>query len=190
MREWLKKAGIYESEGRDSQRTVYFELKVPISDEQMARYLELEKQRRVEALTITPAYNLAPEMYQLLINVGQKIHNVMNKQLDRLSTDTIGTDVVRLTDEILELYHHLTYFKPSEKARIMEKWKAIRADLFNLMTKIKVMADYKILSYDVCISISEVLQRILKIVEKNMEDLNKPKKKEVKKGEKNERKVS
>ena len=172
VREWLKKAGMYESEGRDSQRTVYFELKEPISEKQMKHYLDLEKERRVEGLSIMPAYNLAPEMYQLLIGVGQKIHNIMNSRLDRLSADTIGTDVVRLTDEVLELYHHITYFKPSEKARILKKWETMRADLYDMVTKIKVMGDYKLLAYDVCVSTNEVLHRIIKIVEQNIEKLN------------------
>ena len=182
-REWLKKAGMYESEGRDSQRTVYFELKVPISEKQMNRYLEMEKARRVEGMSIMPAHNLSPEMYQLLIGVGQKIHNIMNSRLDRLSADTIGTDVVRLVDKVLERYHHITYFKPSEKARILEKWKEIRIDLYDMITKVKVMADYKLLHYDVCININEVLHRIVKIVEENMEELTKPKKKTTKQEE-------
>lgn len=163
--EMVKRAGLYLGEGRDSQGTFYVELKKPYSEDKVQHYLKREKQRRMDQLAVTPAHNLAPEFYQVLIGLGARVHKTCNAKLDRLTADSLGTKIVGAVDGALRHYHYLTYIEPENIEVIQVEWKKIRQYLKMAIADIRVLSDCKLLKYETCLDFADILEHLVTLTE-------------------------
>ena len=171
VRIWLKKAKLYQTEGRDSQKTFYFELTKTFSEREIKALQDKEKERRKAMSTITPARNLSPEFYQLLINLGQRIIPTLSRRVPTIIRDTVGGDIVRSITAALEIYHAITELKPSEITALQSNWAKIHQNLHAAILEFKVLSDFKQLNYDACIAINAGLNRLAVIAKQEHKKL-------------------
>ena len=171
---WVKEAGLYESEGYDSNRTFYIELNKTFSEQEIEDYRAKEARRRLESLSIAPADNLAPEFYQLLINLSGCIHKTCNSGLSQLARNTIGTNIFQNFIDTLRLYHKITSANKKQTADILAAWHQIRINIFETIFEFKAINDAKLIEdRTICLNIVETLQRSLTLVDREIKRLTK-----------------
>lgn len=180
VRNYLKEAGLYKSEGYDSEHTFYFELKKPYSKSTIEAYETRIKHELLAGLTIAPADNLSPEFYQLIVNLGSRIIHVCNSQLDRLTRDTMGIKITNSITDSIDQYHRITKLSKKSKKLVKERWETIRRNLYDIIFKLKTLSDLRIISSKDAINIIEGLDRVRIIVEKEIGSLTKKAQKEQK----------
>ena len=168
VRNYLKEAELYKSEGCDSEQTFYFELKKPYSKSEIEAYETKIKHELLQNLTIAPAENLSPEFYQLTVNLGRRIISVCNSQLDRLTRDTVGFGIVNAITKSIDQYHRITKLDKKSKIVVKERWQEIRRNIYDVIFNFKVLSDIGAISSKDAVNIVEGLDRIRAIVEKEI----------------------
>jgi len=175
IRQNLKKVDLYKAEERRAHFTI-FKLKKSFTEAEIKALEHAENERRLHNLTVADTNNLDPELHQILVNLAIRLHRICNSRLDRLSSQTIGVDIIRLIDDALEKYHQLTLIQKGSKEKILDKLHAMRKDIYLILIKVKVIGEAKLWDLELCASISEPLNAAKEEIEKNLRKLIKKEK--------------
>ena len=171
---FAKQAKIYAKHGVDENEIMYIELLRPVPEEKMKEYEQGIKERRLEQLTVIPAYNLAPEFYQLLVNFGSRMYSYCNK-LNRFATETTARDLIEHLNNSMTNYHYITYTKPGATDYIKKRWDTITKDLKLIIVDLKVMCDFRLMPHEDCIEFVSVLDRMVELAERELKNIKKGK---------------
>lgn len=174
IRQNLKKVDLYKAEEKRAHFTI-FKLKKSYTEAEIKELEHAENERRLHNLTVAETNNLDPELHQILTNLAIRLHRICNSRLDRLSSQTIGTDIIRLIDDALEKYHQLTLIRKDNKEKIIDKFHAMRKDIYSILIKVKIIGEAKLWDLELCASISEPLNAAKEKIEKNLKELIKKK---------------
>lgn len=167
IRENLKKAGLYKNEITEDDITA-FKLNITIDDEEMDELKSNEKARRLKNLTVGETGNLDPELHQLLVASSIRLHRLCNAHLDKLSSQVNGAEIIRLMDGLLENYHQTALIRKDKNTRTIDKLNAMRADIYNLIIKVKIVGEAKLWEFEVASSVSEGLFQIRDRIEMDL----------------------
>ena len=145
--ELAKRAGIYQSHGIDNHSLLYIELKKPYDDDEIQEFLEKDRQRRLLENTISPAANLAPEFYQLIVNTGRRLYAICNNNLIRSARNSSGENITRLLHDSVVLYHHIVGAKPFQAKHVMNSWLDITTNMRDVTLELQVICDLRLVSF-------------------------------------------
>lgn len=154
LRDNLKKVKLYQKESNNNGIRI-FSLNKTFTADCIRKLWQEEKARRANNLTPTDAYNLDPELHQLLVALSIRLHSLCNNRLDKLSAHTNGVIIVRLADALLANYHRLTMVKQASSPEVAILLDTMRKDVLSLIVQIKVLSDIKMLSLETIASLSE-----------------------------------
>ncbi|MBR0242527.1 hypothetical protein IJQ51_01065 [Candidatus Saccharibacteria bacterium] len=163
----LKRAKLYKSEETKSFFTI-FKLNKAYRIEDVQALEKMERARRLKNLTVEEAVNLDPELHQILANLAIRLHRLCNNNLDRLSSQTRGIEIINLIDNLLVEYHQITMMKHLPKSTIAAKFTDMRKETYQLIFLTKVLGEAKIWDLEVCASISEPLIAAKAHIENNL----------------------
>lgn len=167
IRQNLKNLNLYRDEHRDGEIYI-FVLKNHYTEKRIAELKNREHARRLQNLTPFPANNLDPELHHMIVTVTTRLHRVCNSRLDKLSSQTIGTDIVQLADNLLETYHIITMLDKDQKSKIKSYLTEMRKDIYQLIIKVQILGEAKLWDLELCSSISNQLEEVKKRIERNI----------------------
>lgn len=168
----LKRAKLYKSEEVKSFFTI-FKLNKTYSIDEVHALEKMEHERRLENLTVEEAVNLDPELHQILANLAIRLHRLCNGNLDKLSAQTRGIEIVNLIDNLLVEYHQITMMKKLPKPVIAAKFANMRKEVYQLIFLVKVLGEAKLWDLEICISVSEPLTSAKNHIESNLKKFTK-----------------
>jgi len=172
IRKNLKRVDLYESESTTDLIHI-FHLNSKFTQAHLKKLAEQEIKRRNTNLTPEPAYNLDPELHHILVEPSIRLNNLCNNHLNKLSSRTIGTDIIKLTHAILLSYHAITFYKPNERTKIIKRLTTIHRDLRTLLAHIQIASELKLWDVSICAKIAEPLTRAVKITEHHIKNMSK-----------------
>ncbi len=159
IRRNLKRVGLYKSEAVNDKFYI-FTLNKTFTPNHLAMLKKREEERRAKNLTVIGTNNLNPELHQLIVANATRMHRLCNNHLDKLSSQTIGHDIVCLSDGLLTYYYRLTAIKTTTSPYAIQVLGKMRSNVYSLIFNVRVLGDTKLWDLRTVTSISESLYTI------------------------------
>lgn len=177
IRQDLKNAELYQSE-KVENGIVRFLLTKTYNETIVAELYQLEINRRTKNLSIEKTGLLEPALHQILSTLSIHLHRLCNSNLDKLSSQVNGADIIRLSDGLLETYYQITAIEKASPEKIIPKLSDMRKNIYTLIIKIRVLSQIKLWELETCIGLTESLSEAREMVENHLRRLTKNNKKD------------
>ena len=147
VRERIKKAGLYKEE-IDKDKTKIFVLNRRFSDEEIEELENKENERQAAINEIVKVKFADPILYQKMVQVATRLHQVCFRRLDKLSSQTNGKYMVELADSMLREYFYMTDANNPD-------WDKLYGYTRKLLIELQITASLKLWTRVTCVNISE-----------------------------------
>ena len=168
----IQKAGRYKSE-QEKDHCIFFQLKSPYSQAEIARLKEDEITRQAAINSIVKIDFADPALFQKLTEVATRLHRICLSRMDKISRELNGKIMVGLIDDVLRRYYDISCGigesdDKLETAEIQTLWQEMLKLSRKLLVELQIVAGLKIWEKETCASIGKDVDEIIKMIERNM----------------------
>lgn len=167
-RRLLKAQGIYKTEVVRN-KCVFFEIKPPLSEDELYDLRQKELTVQEEANSIVKADYTDPVLYQKMLNFGTDLHAYCSRDLRKLERDTNGRRIVGLLDMMMRNYFEVSTLTMSKAIR-MAKWEEMYTQSHLLLAELQIMAGLKLWSRERCVMMGERIIEIKGRIKRNLDN--------------------